>query len=189
MPSSRSVAVSVIRSPVGLQQHVRQDRNGGLLLDHALRQTQFAYQIGLADGEFHRVLRSSYLVQPCYVLDELLKKNRIHRACGNVEVYLNYTKFNYFPLHRVAEIALRKICKTGPAPILHSFPAAAFGAVCGKHSKLYCNESIRLWISLFKSGSLLAQLLDFVDGVDHGGVVLAAERPADLRQRGVASAP
>ena len=37
----------------GLQEHVGQDRNGGLLFHHALRQTQFSYQIGLADSEFH----------------------------------------------------------------------------------------------------------------------------------------
>ena len=36
--------------PIRFHQDVRQDRNRGLLLDHALRQVQFSYQIGLADG-------------------------------------------------------------------------------------------------------------------------------------------
>src|SRR5437899_254421 len=37
----------------GLQEHIRQDWNGGLFFHHTLRETQLTYQIALADGEFH----------------------------------------------------------------------------------------------------------------------------------------
>ena len=39
-------------------------------------------------------------------------------------------------------------------------------------------------MSLFKSGSLLPQLLDLLDGMQNRGVMLAPEGPSDLGQRG-----
>ena len=40
-------------------------------------------------------------------------KNRFHRACANVEGYLNYTKLKYFLLHQVEDKPSRKSAKTG----------------------------------------------------------------------------
>ena len=39
-----------------LQQHVGEDRDGGLLLDHTLREAQFSNEVCFTDGEFHVVL-------------------------------------------------------------------------------------------------------------------------------------
>ena len=44
------------------------------------------------------------------------------------------------------------------------------------------NCSVNLLSSLFKSLSLFRSLVDLLDGVQNGGVVLAAELPSDLRK-------
>src|SRR4051812_14012158 len=46
------------------------------------------------------------------------KKNRIHRACANVDGNLNYTKFNHFAPYEVAESGRAKARK----PDLESSP-------------------------------------------------------------------
>ena len=71
MPSSRSVAVRTAGLP-GLQKNVRQNRNGGLLFDHTLQQTQFADQSALLTvNSIERALSSSlyngvdeYMIEP-----------------------------------------------------------------------------------------------------------------------------
>src|SRR5438445_8951575 len=49
-------------------------------------------------------------------------KNRIHRACENVDAYLNYTKLSHFPLRVLADSARVSLQKAAPPPDLHSFP-------------------------------------------------------------------
>jgi hypothetical protein len=51
----------------------------------------------------------------------ITKKNRIHRACENVEGNLNYTKLYYFPLYEVAESACAKSAKQLPQTFSQPF--------------------------------------------------------------------
>ena len=54
MLSSRSVAVMERWLPFGLAEKIGENGDGGLALDHALREFEFAKQVELLDAEFHR---------------------------------------------------------------------------------------------------------------------------------------
>jgi hypothetical protein len=59
-------------------------------------------------------------------------KNRNHRACANVEGYLNYTKLNHFWLPQLAEKAARGEAKAGARRLFARFPQVIFGQDCAK---------------------------------------------------------
>jgi hypothetical protein len=51
--------------PIRFYKNIRQDRNRGFLLNHALREIQFPHEIGSANGEFHgRFLLAVLLLEP-----------------------------------------------------------------------------------------------------------------------------
>jgi len=52
-------------------------------------------------------------------------KNRFHRACANVEGYLNYTKSKYFLLLEVVEDVCGFRAKLQLSANIHSFPEPA----------------------------------------------------------------
>jgi hypothetical protein len=62
-------------------------------------------------------------------------KNRNHRACANVEGFLNYTKLKYFWLHEVAERAVRREAKAGLERFLHSFRGRFLDGIVQKDNK------------------------------------------------------
>ena len=57
-PTSRSVASSFTSLPVGLDEHVREDRNRVLALDDALEELQFSQQVCLPDDKLHVLVTS-----------------------------------------------------------------------------------------------------------------------------------
>jgi hypothetical protein len=65
---------------------------------------------------------------------EVLEENRICRGCGNVDFFLNYSKFYSFRAFGAVDFAPGKSEKSHPSEGLNRYQQPPYGAGCGKQA-------------------------------------------------------